>query len=71
MDNPEKLLTHCTQDEEKQNKEGAINTGQARDTGNTLYTRHKTRRILKGQSTLDNPETLVTHCMQDTRQGEY
>ena len=63
MDNPEKLVTHWTQDEE--NSEGAINTGKSRETGNIWYARHKTKRILKGQSTLDNPEKLVTHCTQD------
>jgi hypothetical protein len=35
------------------NTERAINTGQSRETGNMKYTRHKTKRIPKGQSKMD------------------
>jgi formylglycine-generating enzyme required for sulfatase activity len=48
LDNPETLVTHWTQDEEKQNKEGAINTGQFRDTGNTLDTRRGKTKQRRG-----------------------
>jgi len=39
MDNPEKLATQGTQDEE--NTEGPIKNGQSRETGNTGYTRRR------------------------------
>jgi hypothetical protein len=41
--------------------EGANKNGQSRDTGNIGYTNHMTNkpwRKLKGQTRMDNPETL-------------
>ena len=103
MDIPETLATPVTQDTGRkstlENTEGAIKNGQSRDTGNTGYTRHRTKinvrkyrrcnqewtiqnhwqhrvhktkdenkryRKPKGQSRMDNPETLVTPGTQDT-----
>jgi hypothetical protein len=42
--------------------EGANKNGQSRDTGNIGYTNHMTNkpwRKLKGQTRMDNPETLA------------
>ena len=51
--------------------EGAIKNGQSRETGNIGHTRHRTnkyQRKPKGQSRMDNPETLATLGTQDTGQ---
>jgi hypothetical protein len=48
MDNTEKLTTLGTQDKDKQmleNTEGAIKSGQYRETDNIGYTRHRTKTI--------------------------
>jgi hypothetical protein len=55
MDNPEKLATYGTQDEEKQNK----NTTQPRETGNIWYTRRrKTKQICVGHHY--TPEGIIS-----------
>jgi nitrogen fixation-related uncharacterized protein len=51
----------------RQTKQGAIKNGQYRDTGNIWV--HKTQdedKQNKGQSRIDNPETLATLDTQDT-----
>jgi hypothetical protein len=67
MDNPEKLATYGTQDEEKQNK----STTQPREAGNICYTRRrKTKQICVGHhytpegiiSTLDDPGLSIFDC---------
>jgi hypothetical protein len=58
-------LVHKTQDEDKQHW-GAMKNGQSRETGNTWYTRHRTKTIkTEGQSRMDNPEKLTTLGTQD------
>ena len=54
--------------------EGAVKNGQSRDIGNSRHTRHRTKtnktnkrqRKPKGQSRLDNPQTLTTVGTHDT-----
>ena len=51
--------------------EGANKNGQSRDTCNIGYTKHMTNkpwRKLKGQTRMDNPETLATLDTQNTWQ---
>ena len=57
MDNPEKLVTMGTQDEDKQN-------GQSRETCNIGYTRRRKTR-------LDNPEKRLTLGKQDEDKQEW
>jgi len=63
---------HKTQDKYMLKKtECAIKNGQSRGTGNIEYTRHRTnkrQRKTRGQSRMDNPETLATLSTQDTGQ---
>ena len=72
MDNPETLATLGTQDTVQihvRDNQRAIKNGQYRDTGNIGYikTQNKyTLEITKGQSRMDNPETLATLGTQDT-----
>ena len=55
MDNPEKLATYGTQDEEKQNK----STTQPREAGNIWYTRRrKTKQICVGHHY--TPEGIIS-----------
>ena len=43
-----------------------MKNGQSRETGNTWYTRHRTKTIkTEGQSRMDNPEKLTTLGTQD------
>ena len=55
-------------------REGAIRNGQTRETGNTGYTRQKTKTIQRNwqhwvhkTQDEDNPEKLATLGTQDTR----
>ena len=55
MDNPEKLVTQGTQDDDKQNN------GQSRETGNIGDT----------SKTMDNPEKLVTYGTQGEQAKQW
>ena len=46
--------------------EGAIKNGQSRDTKNIGHMTNKCQRKLKGQSRMDNSETLAKLGTQDT-----
>ena len=55
-----------------------MTNGQSRDTGNIGYTRHKTKtnkankrqKKPKGQTRMDNPETLATQVTQIFHNGQ-
>jgi hypothetical protein len=68
MDNPETLATFGTQETGgRQTKQGAIKNGQSREAGSIwVHKRQYEDKQNKGQSRMDNPETLATLDTQDT-----